>query len=62
MNLLSITLEELTRKLETGYGKGWFHARACIGKFLKKETRALDRPLNLRHPRPWHAPLRKRFQ
>jgi 23S rRNA (adenine2503-C2)-methyltransferase len=28
MNLLSFTLEELTLKLETGYGKGRFHARA----------------------------------
>ena len=36
MNLLSFTLEELIRKLETGYGKGRFHARALYREIFEK--------------------------
>ena len=36
MNLLSFTLEELTRILETGYGKGRFHARALYREIFEK--------------------------
>ena len=36
MNLLSFTLEELTRRLETGYGKGGFHARALYREIFDK--------------------------
>jgi 23S rRNA (adenine2503-C2)-methyltransferase len=36
MNLLSFTLEELTRKLETDYGKGRFHARALYREIVEK--------------------------
>jgi 23S rRNA (adenine2503-C2)-methyltransferase len=36
MNILALTLDQVVRKLETGYGKGRFHARALYREIFDK--------------------------
>ncbi len=36
MNILALTLDQVVRKLETGYGKGRFHARALYREIFEK--------------------------